>query len=185
MSAAAGRPPLLSSTAVCSLVSRYFNVRNIAEDSVKSLPGYDDVNYYLCGEHLDSEYTEFVLKLGNPVYTPFPVMVGLNKLMNHISSRGFKFATPRPLFSSEGTDILSLTAKQLTSAGAVCDKEPPKSNGGMACNSKGGMEYLVRLLPYIPGKVFDDVEKEYLIPEVLNEVGAVLATIDKEFTVIA
>lgn len=177
MSSAAGRPPSLSPEAVCKLVSKYFNVRNIVEDSVKALPSYDDVNYYLRGEAVDdSQCTEFVLKVANPVYTSFPVIEGLNKLMCHVSSSGFKFATSCPIISRAGTDIISLTVEQMGLDGS--SEASTNSN----CNS-ANMTYPVRLLPFIPGEVFDAVDKQYLTPAVLSEVGETLAMIDKELKV--
>lgn len=184
MSSAAGHPPPLSAKAVCKLVSRYFNVKSIVEDSVKSFPSYDDRNYYLRGELTDSKCTEFVLKLGNPVYCSFPMVKGLNKLLHHINSRGLRFATPFPLFNSAGTDILSLTAEQLGSLPMNgVDTKNLTVNGKESSNSDGMMEYPVRLLSFIPGKLFDAVEKEYLTPAVLKNVGETLASIDKELKV--
>ena len=178
MSSVAGRPPSLSPAAVCKLVSRFFRVKNVVEGSVKALPSYDDANYYFRGELVNSKFTEFVLKLGNPVRTPFPVMKGLNKLMYHISSQGFKFATPYPLCSIAGTDLLSLTAEKMTT---LSDEESFRSNGTIA--NDGNMEYHVYLLPFIPGIEFDAAEKEFLTPTVLRDVGETLAKIDKELRV--
>jgi Ser/Thr protein kinase RdoA (MazF antagonist) len=174
MSAGAGRPPSLSPKSVVKLVNSYFSVRNVIEDSIKSLPSYNDVNYYFRGEHPDNRCTEFVLKLINRVYTPFPVLVGLNKMMNHISSSGFKFATPRPLFSNEGTDILSLTAEQISPS-----EDAASPSNVIASNEK----FHICLFPYIPGKVLAALDKEYVTPTVLRSVGETLATIDKELKV--
>lgn len=180
MSSVAGRPPSLSPTAVCKLVNRFFRVKNAVEDSVKPLPSYDDVNYYLRGELVGSKYTEFVLKLGNPERTPFPVMKGLNRLMHHVSSRGFKFTTPYPLCSIVGTDLLSLRAEDIMN----CDEELSSSNGTIASKSSDqNIEYHVCLLPFIPGIELDAIDKEFLTPAVLRDVGETLATIDKELRV--
>ena len=180
MSSAAGRPPSLSPRAVCKLVHKYFNVKNLVEDSVKAFPSYNDVNYYLQGELLDdSQCTEFVLKLANPVYTGFPVIKGLNKLMYHISSR-FKFATPCPIVGRTGTDIVLLTAEQM-----VVNEVDEESydNTNKKSSNVNYMEYPVCLLPFIRGEVFDAVDKQYLTPAVLREVGETLAMIDKELKV--
>ena len=180
MSSAAGRPPSLSPTAVCKLVHEYFNLRNLVEDSVKAFPSYDDVNYYLQGELLDdSQCTEFVLKVANPVCTRFPVIKGLNKLMYHISSSGFKFATPCPIVGRTGTDIVLLTAEQMVLN--EVDEESYDTN--KKSSNANNMEYPVRLLPFIRGEVFDAVDKQCLTPAVLREVGETLAMIDKELKV--
>lgn len=178
MSAAAGRPPFLSPEAVCKLVSRYFRVRNVVEDSVKVFPAYDDVNYYLRGELLDHYCTEFVLKVVNPVHTSLPVLKSISKLMSYISSRGFKFSTPCPQLSSAGTDILSLTTKELKGLPAS-----PKDLIAGSVENPENMEYNVLLLSFIPGELLDNIEKKYLTPAVLKEVGEMIATIDKELKV--
>ena len=180
MSSAAGRPPSLSPRAVCKLVHKYFNVRNIVEDSVKAFPSYNDVNYYLRGELLDNrQCTEFILKLTNPAFTGFLVMKGLSKLMYHISSSGFKFATPCPIVGRTGTDILLLTAKQMVNE---VDEESYDDTNRKSSKANS-MEYPVHLLPFIRGEVFDAVDKQYLTPAVLWEVGETLAMIDRELKV--
>lgn len=178
MTLASGRPPSLSPEAVCDLVRRQFNVSAI-QDSVKSLPSYEDKNYYLRGKVPDCNYSEFVLKVSNPVYTSFPVVKGLNDLMYHISSKKFKFSTPYPLLSSDGRGILQLASDELSLDTNGLDGVLPNDTA-----IKQEMKYHLRLLPYIPGELFDHVEKQHLTPQLLNDVGEVLATIDKELKVI-
>lgn len=192
MSTAAGRPPSLSANAVCKLVTRYFKVKNAVEDSVKAFPSYDDVNYYLQGEHLESKSTEFVLKVGNPVHTSLPVTKGLNKMMHHISSKGFNFLVPYPLLGNTNTDLLSLTAGEMTlngsvnstAGGNIKDEELLEVNfEDVAMPPQGKLEYHVRLLTYVPGELFDNVDKKYLTPTLLRDVGETLGIMDKDLKV--
>lgn len=178
MSAAAGRPPSLSPQSVCKLVSRYFRVRNVIEGSVKEFPSYDDATYYLRGEFVDSRCAEFVLKLGNPVYTSFPVMRSINKLMCYISSKGYKFLTPCPVQSSSGSNFLSLTREEVE-----CLSPNGNSVSGSSVKNPALMESMVQLLTFIPGELLDNIEKKCLTPALLKEVGEMIATVDKDLKV--
>ena len=185
MSAVAGRPPSLSPRAVCKLVMSYFKGKHVNESSIKCFPSYDDRNYYLSGELSDCTGSEFVLKLGNLVYVAVEHAEGINKLMCHISSKGFKFSVPCPLLSSVGSDCLLLTADETSrdtqdSNGVDMVVSASRSTSAKATSQR----YHVRLLSYIPGEMFDVVEKEYLTPAVLSDVGETLATIDKELKVL-
>ena len=62
------------------------------EDSIKSLPSFEDRNIYFKGEMLDENGSEFVLKLNYPLCTPTEVIKGLNAMMNHVRSCQFQFA---------------------------------------------------------------------------------------------
>ena len=157
-----GRPPSLSAEAIVKLVTCYFDCKNLIESSVKSFLSYYDRTYYLRGEVLSDECSEFILKLGNLEHISFPVVEGLNKLMHHLRSRRFKFLTPYPFFSTTGKDFLDCTC--VTESGVA-------------------IRYHLRLLPFIPGELLDDVDKKYLTSALLSDIGEMVATTDKELKV--
>ena len=171
-----GRPPSLLPANVCKLVTKYFKCRNVAEKSVKALPGYDGRNYYFRAEQCDTKCSEFVLKLVNPEHTPWPVAKEINRLMHHIHSKGFTFSTPYPVVSTNGTDFVQLTI------GEIINGENSLKNG-IEIRDDEDTKYHMWLLTFISGEMFDSVEKKYLTPSLLTEIGKALATLDKDLQV--
>lgn len=186
MSQALGRPPHLSAKAVCKLVCKRFNFKKVTENSIKSFPSYEDRNYYLCGEPLNTAAgSEFVLKLNNPGHSSLQVVKGLNNLLLHLNSCGFKFSVPCPLLNSASLHLLELSAAELAEGDISSSSESMSlqnpANGSTVVDSS--MRYPVRVLSFIPGDLFDNVEKKHLTPALLYEAGVTLATIDKELKV--
>lgn len=173
MSSSSGRPPSLLPATVCTLVTKYFKCRNVVEKSVKTLPSYDDRNYYFCAEQCDTKCSEFVLKLVNPEHTPLSAAKEINRLMHHVHSKGYTFSTPYPLACTNGTDFVQLTASEMING----------ENRDIETRDDQGIKYHMWLLTFISGELFDSVEKKFLTPSLLTEVGKALATLDKDLQV--
>lgn len=188
MAEALGRPPSLKTEAVSSVIYKYFNFKNILECSIKSLPSFEDRNIYFQGEASHGNCSEFILKLNNPLCTPAEVIKGLNAVMNHVKSCNFQFETCYPLPCKDGTDVLHLTAAELTGESGdvegsdhkVITKEPNSWT-----SEQPELRYHVRVLPFISGEVFDSVDKKFLTPMLLQEVGEMIGKVDKELKVSA
>ena len=171
MSVAAGRPPFLSNQQALMMIKKYFNFKEVCETSIKEFPSYRDRNYYFRGEYTDESHSEFVFKQSNPLSTTFEVMEGVNAVMKHLHSRNLK--TPYPLASRTGNELIELSRSDLLagSANAATDED-------VRCN-----KYPVYVLSFIPGEIFDHVEKHSLTPKLLSEIGELLGKIDKELMV--
>ena len=168
MSVAAGRPPFLSNHDVITLLTNYFNFKKVYESSIKSFPSYRDRTYYFQGEQSDEIVNGYILKLNNPLSTPVEVIDGVNKVMKHLHSRGL--LSPCPLVSSTGKDYIKLACDELTS-----------ETGNIDTINK--QKYTVCVLSFIPGQVFDHVEKKFLTDTLLHEIGESLGKMDKELMV--
>jgi hypothetical protein len=169
---AAGRPPSLSSAAVAKLVKEYFYFRHVDEQSVKQLPSYDDRNFYFRGtmtpelEPATSVSSsifsdgEYILKLNNPLIVSYDVLKGINDLLNHLHAKNFTKCN-QPLASREGGDLLKITKNKLL-----------EYEGSMETGDKSGeCAFFLRVLTFIPGECFDKVDKHFLTPRLLYDVG--------------
>lgn len=179
MSIVAGRPPSLSSKSISEIVCKYFNFNYVVQNSVKALPAYDDRNYYFRGQNLISceKCSDFILKVSNPYHTSFEMTCGLNAVMKHVSSSSLPFLTPSPLHSTSGSDSVVLSLSELTNAES-CTRQVPENGTGSE-----EMKYFARVLTFIPGELFDEVDKKFLTPNLLNAVGEMLGNVDKELRV--
>lgn len=90
MAEVTGRPPVLSPKAVSSVVCKYFNFKDVFEESVKTFPSFVDQNYYFQAEDLNGIHSEFMLKFNNPLCASVEVMKGLNALTNHLGGSSRK-----------------------------------------------------------------------------------------------
>lgn len=167
MSVAKGRPPSLTNEESSKVITRHFNFKEANDASIKTFPSYRDRNYFFQGESTESSDNEFVFKLSNPLSSSFSVMEGVNEVMRHLNSRSLQ--CPYPLSSHTGKDLIQLSSAQLKGS---ADDEDEKA-----------MKYPVYVLSFIPGEIFDHVDKRYLTPELLYEVGELLGKIDKELMV--
>lgn len=166
MSVAEGRPPFLTNEMVSQIVCKYFNFKSVHPTSIKSFPSYRDRTYYFQGEHADENDHEFILKISNPYSTPSEVIQGVNDVMKHLHSHGLK--SPYPMPTRAGDDFISLTSNQLVPG---------------SCTGTEKLSYHVCVLSFIAGKVFDHVDKKYLTPILMHEVGELLGKMDKELMV--
>jgi hypothetical protein len=172
---AAGRPPSLSSAAVAKLVKEYFYFRHVDELSVKQLPSYDDRNFYFRGTMTpDLEPAtgisssilsegEYILKLNNPLIVSYDVLKGINDLLNHLHAKNFNKCN-QPLASREGGDLLKITKDKLLEYGGNLE---PMETG----DKSGECTFFLRALTFIPGECFDKVDKHFLTPRLLYDVG--------------
>ena len=167
MSIAAGRPPLLTNKAVSALATYYFNFNSVKESTVKVLPSYYDRNYYLEGKHAVDNSRQFVLKLINPYSTSYQVIEGVIQVMKHLSLCGI--ACPHPVVSCTGKEVIKLSNTELLTH---TNSQNEKS-----------MKYPVFIVSFIPGEVFDHVDKKFLSPELISEVGEMMGKIDEELLV--
>ena len=170
MSIAVGRPPLLSNDMVSTVMTNYFNFKEVSQLSIRSLPSYRDRTYYLRGETYEDSLYEFILKLSNPFSTSLEVIEGVNEVMKHLYSCGL--LSPYPLPSKSGKELVVLTSDALA------------KNGDQKEGVANGLKYPTCVLSFIPGHIFDHVDKVYLTPSLLNEIGVLLGKIDKELMVI-
>ena len=186
MSVAAGRPPNLSKEALSHVVRTYFNFSSVHEESVKIFPSYTDRNYYFEGECLDGGGPEFVLKLYNPLCSSLSELKGINEIMNLIQSCGI--IPQRPQNSRAGPDVIELYHRELlmdnTSNKRVTSvKEKVALKDGPGLSISAELFCYASVLSFAHGEMFDHVEKEYLIPDLLHEIGVMLAKMDKELMV--
>lgn len=181
ISNATGRPPPLSNQTLTRVVCKYFSFKSVREDCIKSLPSYDDRNYYFQGECSTSNAHEFVLKLSNPLYTSFEELCGIYNLMNHLHSCDLKFAIPFPLCNRKYANVVKLTYDELTDGNhQTCSTKESSLSSSSAMKD---FKYFVSLLTFIPGETLDHVEKKILTPELLFEVGVMIGRVNKELMV--
>ena len=172
MSTSAGRPPKLSKSTISRVVLKYFNFSVVDEDSIKNFPSYDDVNYYFQGKTPAGGGNEFVLKLTNPLHTSFSELKGIYEVMKHVQSCGLIPQCPQK--SRAGPDAIQLSHKELLEGGAGADHI---NNTTARLNEPF---CYVSVLSYAEGEMFDLVEKKYLTPNLLHEIGVMLAKMNKE-----
>ena len=180
MSNAAGRPPSLTSAAVTKLVKECFCFQYVDEHSVKQLPSYDDRNFYFRGtvppeaaaniSPLSISSGEYVLKLNNPLLTSYDVLKGMNDLLNHLHARGFVKCN-QPLVSRLGVDLLKITKDELLEYESHV---APSEN----IDKSGECTFFMRILTFIPGECLDKVDKHYLTPRLLYDVGHCIGSVE-------
>lgn len=184
MSCSAGRPPALSNAAVVKLVKEYFCFEAVDEHSVKEFPSYDDRNFYFRGRRTTActavahapetnvgvpingmipEHAfegEYVLKLNNPLFASFDALKGINALLNHLHANGCNRCI-RPIVGRSGTDIFEVTKEKVLE----CENSPDSSENTTE------FKFLMRVVTFIPGECLDSVDKHYLTPRLLYDVG--------------
>ena len=181
----AGRPPELSNSAIAKLVTEYFCFEAVDESSVKQFPSYDDRNFYFRGTPQNVASTEqqptpstfeqeqpgqqskaeFVLKLNNPIFASYDVIRGLNALLNHLHAHGCSRCI-RPLPSRGGADVLEIPKSKLLSYDGCVEPDDCHEADKFAESNLS-----VRVVTFIPGECLDEVDKRYLTPRLLYDVG--------------
>jgi Ser/Thr protein kinase RdoA (MazF antagonist) len=183
MSVAAGRPPSLSKFETSALLVEHFSFRAVDDVSIKPFPSYRDRNCFFRGDHKTSAADAYVFKLSNPMSTSLDVMDGVNQVMKHLNSSNL--LSPYPLASHGGNDLVQLSRVELKKDGytenqlskdTILTRAEPKDD-------QNTMKYPVYVLSYIPGQIFDHVDKQCLTPALLHEIGELLGKIDKELMV--
>lgn len=184
-SVSAGRPPELSNSGVAKLVTEYFCFESVDEHSVKQFPSYDDRNFYFRGKPLQGALasgastsglperdttgpqseSEFVLKLNNPLFASLEVIQGLNALLNHLHAHGCNRCI-RPLPSRGGAGVLKIPRNKLLEYDG---SEKPVVTG--SSDELAESVCFARVVTFIRGECFDEVDKSYLTPRLLYDVG--------------
>lgn len=163
---AQGRPPDLSSEVASLLITQSFPFKNVFTSSFKSLPSYYDRNIYFEGvrETESCEETRFVLKISHSDIAS-DIIDGLNAMMLYLNKKGFPNCCP--IASRGGSYAVAVSENQLLGK----DKE-------------SAVKYAVRILTYIAGEVMDEVEKQFMTPELSYSVGCLAGRMDLELQVI-
>ena len=198
MSKSAGRPPALCNASLVKLVHHLYDFLHIDVNSVQSLPSYNDRNYYFRGiqtsvhrprpinstevslPNVDEkqqltggdsgsvEIREFVLKIFNSLHTTVNTVRGISAIWSHLQSKGFNYT--KQLVNRQGSLIASLTVQELSKFEDEVSKSVEFENGDLSC--------AVRVMRYIPGELFDKVDKKYLTPRLMYDVGALIGKVD-------
>ncbi len=187
LSLSEGRPPHLSGAEVSSLVLKYFNFSAVCEDSVKSLPGYDDRNYFFNGKTTSEKIEPFVLKVFNNIHSSVSEIEGCHQLIRCLHAANVISQVPKN--SRTGEDVIVLETIQLKgiegSSLAVFSHNTDMRNSNLhgkpskETNSEFPKSYAVSVLSFVPGDLFDEIDKKYLIPSVLRDIGIKAANMDK------
>lgn len=186
-SVTAGRPPSLSNAAVAKLVKDFFPFKAVDELSVKQFPSYDDRNFYFrgtleeapswepsatCAANTDPKSAEdfekeYVLKLGNPMFASYEVLNGTNALLNHLHAKGFTRCIC-PLVGRAGADVMVIARERLREYDSTLEvpEKMPEPNVHL------------RVVTFIPGECFDEVDKHYLTPRLLYDLGHCMGNVN-------
>ena len=190
MSNVAGRPPILSIQGIVKLLREAFPFKHIEVGSVKSLPSYDDRNYYFRGilEHPQlttkeavacNGYTSsagcspklepYVLKINNPLCASFEVIKGLNFIMRHFQNQEFT-CIQHALLSRNGNDALVMegNSDDLMKYNSTVTTEKLVNRSSKVTEIS---KYIARVVTFIPGQLFDEIEKKYITPKLMFDVG--------------
>lgn len=191
MTSAGGRPPELSKLGVSTVVCRYFKFSAVNEDSVKSLPGYDDRNYYFEGTTLAGRNGQFIFKVFNCVHSSFSEIEGCNKLIRTLQATGILRQVPER--SRAGPDTIQLKLSNLGNnvssniETVIATDHNIENSSGKHLVTVSGLDdsilYVVSILSFVPGVLLDNIDKKYLVHEVIWEIGTKMALMDKELKV--
>lgn len=173
------RPPSLDSATVCSLLRHLYPFKAVDEDSIQQLPGYEDRNFYFKGDSgsfdgslktkvtsspVISCYDEFIFKVSH-ITNSYEVLQGINEVMDHLKSKGFRCSYT--MVNRSGEKISLLSENQLL-------------RGDPNVRTGRGAQYPVRVLKYIPGETLHTVQ---LTPKLAYDIGELAGSIDKALLV--
>ena len=190
VSASAGRPPELNKLEISTVICKYFSFSTVNEDSITFLPSYDDRNYYFEARTLAGKNGQFILKVYNPVHSSFSVIEGCNKMIHTLQAAGILQQIPER--SRAGPDAIQLKYSNLKLEDNDTNMETVIDSG---TNDAGKpftddvpcpadfISYVLSILSFVPGEVFDNVDKKYLVPDIFWEIGMKMAVMDKELKV--
>ena len=191
MTTSAGRPPELSNQDVSRIVCKYFNFTSVQEDVIKRFPSFEDRNFYFEAINNDGKCGGFILRLSNPLGILLEELQGIHDLLKHLKSCGL--ALSYPLESQSGPTIVPLSLDQLV-AGEVQSSthtgNEVREGNRSGSNPSGPLVkqiptllYYAYVLVFVPGKIFHDIDKKFLVPSLLFEYGELIGRIDKELMV--
>ena len=190
MSASAGRPLALRNPALVKLIRNLYNFMHIDENSITNFPSFNDQIYYFRGiptplQNLNDvpngivsecvniegvQVDEFIFKIFNSSFTPLKHAEGYSAIWTHLLSKGFDYT--EQIVTKQGRTLATVTAQELsqfeTEASQIHDGDTP---------------FAVRVMKYIPGELFDNVDKKYLTPRLMYNVGAFVGKVDAALNV--
>ena len=186
-----GRPPALSNSAIAKLIKDHFRFSLVNEATVKELPSYVDRNIYFRGtpELTDTSHCygelvsstdqpdelEYVLKLNNPFFASYDILCGIDELLVYLHRKGINKCI-YPLKSRKGDDTLEISREHLLTYESLVSSEVSVSEGTE-------VKFLMRVVTYIPGECLDHVEKQYLTPGLLYDIGNYIGRVDAVLSV--
>ncbi len=167
-----GRPPQLKPLSIVKLLKLHYGFQQADEDSVKHLPSYYDVNFYFRGiPNQDALEGEYMLKILNRAHISNEIAVGLSALWAHLNKKGLNYTNMLP--NIQGDRVTTLTVQELVQ---FEEEQPSEAVLSLA--------FSIRVMRFVPGEVFDAVDKRYLTPSLLFDVGAFTGRIDTALQVI-
>ncbi len=158
---------LLANHIISKILLDHFEFKRVDESSIKFLPSYSDRNIYFIGERHAGGGDEYVLRAFNPLYSSFDSIKSIITVMKYLRLQGIP--VPSLIGSKDGHDTIQLNRSEL-------GFEQETTPGSM-------QSYPLSILSYIHGQTLNHIEKKYLTPSLLHEVGVYLGTIDKELLV--
>lgn len=189
MSSSAGRPISLRNPSLVELIRKLYNFMHVDVNSIKSLPSYNDRIYYFRGiptplhnfnkspnnvcNSVDSkcgQVGEYIFKMFNNSFTPFKYAEGYSAIWTYLQSKGFDCT--EHFLTKQGHMLAAITAQELSQFEVDASKV-----------SDGDTPFAVRVMKFIPGELFDHVDKKYLTPRVLYNVGAFVGKVDSALNV--
>ena len=180
MSKSSGRPPLISDTSFINLVHECYDFKHVNESSVKRLPSYYDANFYFrgtvrnsdkgegtdCTRSINDTEEEFVLKILN-TFNTYERVVGLSALWTHLQMKGLDYT--RQLMNKRRSTVTTLTMQELLKL---------ETDGPHRAELKKSAVFSIRVMRFVPGEIFDKVDKKHLTPKLMYEVGAFIGKVD-------
>ncbi len=165
-----GRPPQLKPASIVKLIKLYYDFEQVTEDFVTQFPSYYDLNFYFRGLYQEIE-GEYMLKVLNRVRISIAMASGLSVLWSHLNENGLNYTSMLP--NKKGERVSTLTLRELVQ---FEEEQPPEAVLAFL--------FSVRVMRFVPGEVFDMVDKHYLTPHLLFQVGAFVGRIDTALKVI-
>ena len=170
LTSSCGRPPDLSQSEVSSVVCKYFNFSAVDKESVKALVGYDDRNYYFQGTNLVGKTNRFIIKISNNVHISFLEVEGCCEIIQALHAGRIIRQAPEKSRSDQAVVQLHFNDLKQSCGNGLGKETPPGLND---------MTYAVSILSFVEGELFDEIDKKYLVPEVMKDIGVKLGTMDK------
>ena len=129
------------------------------------------------------------------MFISFKETEALACLMKHLDSCNLKFSTPSPVTTKEGRNVIQLSSKELmvvtdeqlcSSPTGTCVDSSKMNNAIISNEGVGDVEnlsYHISVVSFIPGCVFDSIDKTLLTSAMLFQVGEMFGIVDKELRV--
>lgn len=189
LSVTAGRPPNISNQRLIQLLTSTLHFKEVNESEIKPLRSYADRNYYFRGT-LDfplissgpantsvtntSLECEYVFKINNPLLANFEEIKGINFITRHLNNQGFR-GIQDALSNRNGQDVFVILRDDVLEYCNLGDSaDPPLAEASI---------YYLRVMTYIPGELYKEIDRRYITPDLLLELGSVIGRMAKELQV--